>query len=120
MTLHLPPVRALPLTRAARTHRRERLAALAGWTPWGPLGPRELHDRPGERLALRYLVRHSLDMEVDGPDGRIGRVERVVAGPYDFWPEELLVRAPDGGRVRVRAARVRSVEPRRGRLVVSA
>jgi hypothetical protein len=48
----------------------------------------------------------------------VGRVERLVIAPFDFWPVELVVRTPACEEVRIPAGCVCPAEPVEGRLIV--
>jgi hypothetical protein len=100
--------------------RRTRRETLARWAPWGPTARRPVVERrAGPRLALGYLVRHALGVEVTGLDGgRIGVVEELRDPTFDFWPSELVVRTDAGERLLIRSDRVVRARPRDGRLVV--
>ncbi|HZT52901.1 MAG TPA: haloacid dehalogenase-like hydrolase [Gaiellaceae bacterium] len=74
---------------------------------------------PGRcRLRFRDALRRTAGSEVIfWPDGSRGRVDAVVVGPYEFWPEALVV-ARDGGLLRLPAANIHEIDPQQ-RLVLA-
>jgi hypothetical protein len=78
--------------------------------------------RPAQvRLTLvqRYALRDPVAYAVDVPEGDIGFVTEMRIGPYEYWPDELIVEASDGSRQRVPVDTVSAVLPREGRLLVT-
>ena len=65
-----------------------------------------------ERMALRDPIAYA----VEAPQGEIGFVTGTRIAPFAFWPDELIVAARDGHRVRVPVSTVSEVLPREGTL----
>jgi hypothetical protein len=78
--------------------------------------------RPAQvRLPLlqRHALRDPVAYAVEVPEGEIGFVTEMRIGPYEYWPEELIVEASDGSQHRVPVDTVSAVLPREGRLLVT-
>jgi hypothetical protein len=63
-------------------------------------------------------VRTAHGYTVDAPGGLLGHVAEVRVGPYEFWPEALIIETAAGGRLRVPVTAVARAFPRERRLLL--
>ena len=88
--------------------------------PWGSRRlPPTLRAGDPRRTLFRSLLRRAEGVPVAFADGSAGVVAEVGLRElgFDFWPEKLVVAAPDGPRS-VPVARVRRLDVHRPRIVV--
>jgi len=101
---------------AAQPHRLhdQEVAAHTPTRPWGSRRlPRSLQAGDPRRTLFGELLRRSEGVAVSFPDGTAGRVAEVVFPVlgFDFWPEQLIVRTPEGQR-RLPTRAVARIDPR--------
>jgi len=67
----------------------------------------------------RYALRDPIAYAVEAPEGEIGFVTGLRIAPFEYWPDELILEAPEEHPLRVPISSVSAVLPRGGALLLT-